>query len=457
MNVDTNLISTPDVNRKREIRQQIHQNASLNVPYLLMNALATIVACYGLLADSTAVVIGAMVIAMLLGPITGIALGLVDGNNQLLLEAFIAEIAGVVTVMVIAFAVGKLHPDIPAGKEILARTAPNIFDLIIALAGGAAGAYAIASPRVSVGLVGVAIATALVPPLSTCSILLARGETQLAFGAFLLFFANFVAIQVASSVVLWLLGYHRITTVTRQSPLSLLIRNAFSGVLLIALTVILGVNFTQSVSKQLLETRVREVVTSKLITFPDAQLVEIYLGVEDTILNLRVTVRSLRPPTYAEIIDLQKYIAAELQRPVALKLINVPTIKLDPLVPPTQTPTPLPNPSATPTLTETPVPTVTPNPSATSTVTNTPTPTNTLTPTPTFTPTPLSAVIANTGGIGVAMRDAPNGRIIGTLPEGAPVQTLYHREILNRIEWIEIRDVFNRVGWIPVQVLIINP
>jgi uncharacterized membrane protein len=117
---------------------------------------------------------------------------------------------------------------------------------------------------------------------------LAREETQLALGAFLLFFANFVAIQVASSVMLWLLGYHRITTVTRQSPANLLIRNGLSGAVLVALALVLGVNFTQSVSKQLFTTRVREVVTAKLDAFPDAQLVEIDSTAEDSILNLNV-------------------------------------------------------------------------------------------------------------------------------------------------------------------------
>ena len=86
---------TTDTDKLREVRKNIHDNASLNSSYLLMNALATIVACYGLLANSTAVVIGAMVIAMLLGPITGIALGLVDGDNRLLRDAFIVEIVGV--------------------------------------------------------------------------------------------------------------------------------------------------------------------------------------------------------------------------------------------------------------------------------------------------------------------------------------------------------------------------
>ena len=130
---------TSDADILIEVRQRIHDNASLNSSYVLMNALATIVACYGLLADSTAVVIGAMIIAMLLGPITGIALGLVDGDNQLLQSAFIAEIVGALTVTGIAYIIGRIRQNIPVGHEIMARTAPNIFDLIIALAGGAAG------------------------------------------------------------------------------------------------------------------------------------------------------------------------------------------------------------------------------------------------------------------------------------------------------------------------------
>jgi uncharacterized hydrophobic protein (TIGR00271 family) len=441
----------------QDIRNQIQDSASLTAPYLLMNALATIVAAYGLLADSTAVVIGAMVIAMLLGPITGIALGLVDGDNRLLRRALVAEIAGVLTVVLIAFGIGLLHRNIPAGKEILSRTAPNILDLIIALAGGAAGAYAIASPRISVGLIGVAIATALVPPLATFSILLARGESELALGALLLFAANFVAIQVASSVVLWLLGYHGITATTRQSPVGMILRNALSGMALVGLAVILSLSFTQSISKQLFESRVREVVADKLSAFPDAQLVEIESSEAGDVLSLRVTVRTSRTPVYAEILDLQREIATELQRVVALKLIDVPTIKLDPLIPPTRAPTVAPDVTAVPTHTATPAPTATTVPSATptrtptSTPTPTPTATSTSTPTPTPTATPILAKIANTGGQGVFLRDAPNGVIIAALSESTPLQILYQRATVDGVEWADIQDGLNRTGWLPLR------
>jgi hypothetical protein len=285
----------------------------------------------------------------------------------------------------------------------------------------------------------------------------------LALGAFLLFFANFVVIQFASSVVLWFLGYHQITMVTRQSPLKLFARNAMSAALLIILAIILGINFTQSVSKRLFESRIQEVITAKLAVFPDAQLVEISSLEEAAILNLQVTVRTSRQPTYAEIVDLQQTIAIELQRPVALRLIDIPTVKLDPLVPPTHTPTPLPNATDTPTATTTPTPTSTNTPTATLTPTQTPTLTQTPTPaqtptvTSTFTPTPVLAVIANTGGIGVALRDAPARAIMGTLPEGAPVQILHGSETIKGIEWVEIQDVLGRIGWVPAEFLSVLP
>ena len=89
---------------------------------------------------------------------------------------------------------------------MLERTSPNFFELMIALAGGAAGAYASISPRLSVAFVGVAIATALVPPLASCGLLLARGDFDLAEGAFLLAVMNIVAIQSRASFVMWVSG-----------------------------------------------------------------------------------------------------------------------------------------------------------------------------------------------------------------------------------------------------------
>lgn len=239
-----------------------------------MNGLATIVASYGLLSDSSAVVIGAMIIAMLLGPIMGLALALTDGDNILLRRSIVAEAAGVAVVLVLALIIGYIHRDIPLTAEILARTKPNILDLMIALAGGAAGAYATVSTKLSVGLVGVAIATALVPPLAACSICLARGDLNLAFGGFLLFFANLVAIQFASSVVMWLHGYHALTRriADRRTYFG---RISASVALLVVLAVVLGLNFTRSVEREHIEAETRSRLEKALQAFPGVFLADV--------------------------------------------------------------------------------------------------------------------------------------------------------------------------------------
>ena len=171
---------------RRIARASIDANSQYDSSYVVMNGLATVVACYGLLENSPAVVIGAMIIAMLLGPIAGVSLGLVDRNNPLLRKALPTLLGGILVVYGTALLLGLIHRDVPLTDEIYARTTPNLMDLMIALGGGAAGAYSMISPRLSVAFVGVAIATALVPPLSSSAICLARGEYHLALGAFLL-------------------------------------------------------------------------------------------------------------------------------------------------------------------------------------------------------------------------------------------------------------------------------
>ncbi|MBI1333653.1 MAG: TIGR00341 family protein [Armatimonadetes bacterium] len=256
-----------------QIRRTIATGAMLSSPYLIMNALATVVAAYGLLANSTAVVIGAMIIAMLLGPIMGLALALVDGDTLLLKNAVIAEVVGVGMVLILGYVIGHIHGDLPITEEILARTKPNLLDLAVALAGGAAGAYATVSPRVSVGLVGVAISTALVPPLAVCGICVSRSLYDLAAGAFILFLTNLVAIQVASSVVLFAFGYHK---VTHRDPgdTGFVRRLVIDAALFLGLSVFLYVQLGSTVREQRFEEDVKIQLERGLVSIPGAYLAE---------------------------------------------------------------------------------------------------------------------------------------------------------------------------------------
>jgi uncharacterized hydrophobic protein (TIGR00271 family) len=286
--------------RQATVRKNVQDGAGLNWSYIFMNTLATVIACYGLFANSPAVVIGAMVVAMLLGPIAGVALALVDSDNLLLRRSSLSLGVGIVDVVVTAFVLGVIHKDIPLTHEIMARTAPNLMDLMIALAGGAAGAYATVS-QLSTTLVGVAIATALVPPLSSASILLARGEFGLAGGAFLLAFTNIVAIQVASSAVLWLSGLHKVAQVSGQSIVGFLKRNAVSLMILGLLTLILSVNLQQVISRQLFETSVRGILRQEISSSPGSYLAEVRFETTTDTTIVRAVVRGPNPPASAQV------------------------------------------------------------------------------------------------------------------------------------------------------------
>jgi uncharacterized hydrophobic protein (TIGR00271 family) len=227
------VINTAERDR---IRSGIRDGSKLTRPYIMMNILAATVACYGLFANSTAGVIGAMIIAMLLGPIAAAALALVEGDYRDLLASLGTLLAGVLCVVGTALVLGLIHRDIPITAEIMARTAPNFTDLMIALAGGAAGAYATMNPRLSVAFVGVAIATALVPPLCSGSILMVRGEYALGLGCYLLTFTNIVAIQFSSSVVLWLSGIRHRSNSAKTGVFGFIQGNAVS----LAVTAVTG-------------------------------------------------------------------------------------------------------------------------------------------------------------------------------------------------------------------------
>ncbi len=250
---------TTDPNSKwhETVRGHIREEASLSKAHLLMNALAATIASYGLFANSPAVIIGAMIVAMLLGPIVGVSLALVDSDPKILLKSLLSLLAGAVAVLATAFIIGIVHRDIPITSEIMVRTVPNFLDLMIALAGGAAGAYATVSYGLSLALVGVAIATALVPPLASASILLARGEIALALGALELAVVNLVAIQFSASVVLWLTGFRRVTSTSGEPMTKFLRQNLLSIVILVTLAVSLSVSSSRAIAKQLFETKTR--------------------------------------------------------------------------------------------------------------------------------------------------------------------------------------------------------
>ncbi len=164
--------------------------------------LSTLIAVLGVLADSTAVVIGAMLVAPLMSPILGLAVAVVMGwPMRALRQASIAAVgaAGAIALATFVSFIFPGSPD-PLPNELMARTSPNLLDLGVALVAGAAGAYANARKQAADAISGVAVAVALVPPLAVVGICLQLAEWKLALGAFLLFLANVVGIMLSASL-----------------------------------------------------------------------------------------------------------------------------------------------------------------------------------------------------------------------------------------------------------------
>ena len=169
--------------------------------------LASIIATAGVVADSTATVIGAMIVAPLMTPIIGTALAIVLADRRNMLRSIALVLAGAASVIAIAYLIGLMvQGDITAAtnSQVAGRVSPRLIDLLAALATGVVGAFALVRSDISDSLPGVAIAISLVPPLSVVGLTLESGADGEAAGALLLFATNVAAIIVTGTVVLLL-------------------------------------------------------------------------------------------------------------------------------------------------------------------------------------------------------------------------------------------------------------
>ena len=305
--------------RRAQTRRVVESGGALNRPYLLMNTAATLIAGFGLFEDSPAVIIGAMLIAALLGPIQGIAMALAESDLKLLRLSLTAEVAGAALVLALGIGLGTIDRTSPLGHEILARTAPNILDLLIGLVGGAAAAYASATPGLISTAVGVAIATALVPPLTTCGILLARGLPALAAGAFLLFLANLVAITFSGMVVFTIMG-HRSTIAGPASAGRASV--AISRLICLVLLLLLGFHLFNVYQATYGEARLRfnagQLVQSELRQFPGSSLVDVTIRSRFGPTSVFVVVKTPHPFSGAEVGRINDSLNALMGQPVEL-------------------------------------------------------------------------------------------------------------------------------------------
>jgi uncharacterized hydrophobic protein (TIGR00271 family) len=184
------------------------------VNFFALLLFATVIATYGVLSDSTATVIGAMIVAPLMGPIMALTAGVIMGSLERAARALLLVAVGVVTVIacsyVLTFIVPSITISFDTNSQITSRVNPGLLALLTALASGGAGAYIVARKELADSMGGVAIAISLVPPLCVVGISLSQRQWDAAAGALLLYVTNFVAILLAGGLTLWLSGLNEV-------------------------------------------------------------------------------------------------------------------------------------------------------------------------------------------------------------------------------------------------------
>ncbi len=192
----------------KAIMETFDTGGSLGSGYLFMCAMSAGIAISGLLLNSPAVIIGAMLISPLMNPIVRLGLGLTTLDHDRAGSAAFALVVGMLVALLMSMVIVYLSPIKEASAEILARTRPNLFDLLVATLSGLAGGYAMVRGRGG-AVVGVAIATALMPPMTVVGYGLASGHSKMAMGAMLLFTTNLIAIAFSITVVTTWYGFAR--------------------------------------------------------------------------------------------------------------------------------------------------------------------------------------------------------------------------------------------------------
>lgn len=464
------LVPRLNLEARTQAYVRIRKSARPSADFFILIALSSMIAALGLLISSPAVVIGAMLVAPLMSPIVGAGMAAVLGDARFMRLSLGAVFRGVMLSILVGAIAGLTRLGQPLTPELLARTAPSLMDLGIALFSGMAGAYALSNfTSAASALPGVAIAAALVPPLATVGIALVTGHFRESAGALLLFTTNLVAISSATAIVFIILGFR--PTQGEKLRREMQARSARVALGLLAfIAVLLAYSTYQLTQESVIETHIREVVTESVSEVTGARLVspedlQIEGNFKDAAapLQLDVTARSTKQIPHSQVVELQDEIGIQLQRTVGLRLTVILVTELNPVVPPTHTPTatatststPGPTPTSTDTPTPTPTnePTSTPEPTATAEATATGTATAEATATPTETPTVVPTATPQTAAVaypyGLNLRGAPNpaSELLGFLELGSVVVLLPESTVVDGQTWQRV-SFEGTEGWL---------
>ena len=315
------VLPTLSTEERMGVSRKLREDARPNINYFTLITLSAVIATLGLLLNSAATVIGAMLVAPLMSPIVAIAMGIVSGDIRLLRQSIMATLQGaLVGIFIAIFLTGVLPMDQPT-SEVLMRTRPNLVDLLVALASGMAGAYAIGRKEVGEALPGVAIAAALLPPLASVGIGVAMGNGAIAGGALLLFTTNLIAIVFSSTLIFLLLGFRPPKRADRVHWLRQGI--LISIVSLVVISFPLGYLLWRAVDSDRVQNHARSIVEQSVDSWQATTLSDLSIHQEGSEVRIRGIIYSLHPISELEMQALENKLTQELNSEVTVQLFVI--------------------------------------------------------------------------------------------------------------------------------------
>lgn len=250
-----------------QLEARLEEQSNLSGSFLVLLAGSSLIATLGLFQNSPAVIIGAMIVAPLMRPIVGLSLAGLTADRLLLRRALFTIMVGTLFAVFLAMGLAHVLGHLSVTAEILGRTKPTLLDLGVAFVAGSVGAYCQTDDKLVDSLAGVAIAVALVPPLSVVGIGLAFGRQEIWSGALLLYATNLVGIAFAGALVFLVMGYSPL----KQAGRGLAISGSILGLLMIPL----GFSMYELVLENVLSKKIETVLKERTHTFKGLSLEDV--------------------------------------------------------------------------------------------------------------------------------------------------------------------------------------
>lgn len=314
-------IKSADV-QHHEVIKELYTRTEMTGTYVASLIFANLIALLGLLSNSVAVVIGAMLISPLMGPIFSLGLAFAMGHLSLARKAArIIAVSVLMTVLAAAF-LTLISPLKEATPEILARTRPNIYDLFVAIFSGAIGSIALCTRKSYLfTTTGIAIATAVIPPLSVVGYGLGTWQLSLALGGFFLFFTNLVAIVISSDIVFMLLRFR--SSMVEASPYPLRLRLQVLGATLALISIPLVATLVIDIQALKLSRRIEQTLKNQLNMEGHSRLTSFSITKDDAGIKVLASVNTVSEFDVTTEKVIQNALAGESKRPLTLELEQV--------------------------------------------------------------------------------------------------------------------------------------